>query len=57
LTLLKKAIIWSGSAGTISFKLANLFWCTLGCAKRTVHSSLVPWVLPSFNGGSHSQGR
>ena len=34
LTLLKKAIILSGLVGTVLFKLANLFWCTLGCTKK-----------------------
>ncbi len=50
LTLLKKAIILSGSAGTILFKLANLFWCTLGCAKKicslfscAMGTSIVRW--------------
>jgi hypothetical protein len=34
LTLLKKAIILSGLVGTVLFKLANLFWCALGYAKK-----------------------
>ena len=34
LTLLKEGIILSGSVGTILFRLANLFWCALGCTKK-----------------------
>ncbi len=30
----KKAIILSGLVGTVLFKSANLFWCTLDCAKK-----------------------
>ncbi len=50
----KKAIILSGSAGTVLFKPANFSGAPWAAQRRSVHSSLVPWVRPSFDRGSHS---
>ncbi len=50
LTLLEEGIIRSRLAGTILFKSANLFWCTLGCTKKicslfscAVGMSIIRW--------------
>ncbi len=50
LTLLKEGNHSERVGGTVLFKLANLFWCTLGCAKKicslfscAVGMSIIRW--------------